>query len=388
MKITVIGGGYVGLSLSILLSKENLVYLLEIDKEKANLINSGISPIKDKEIEERLKEKAVNLIVTTNLSEAYENSNYIVVAVPTNYDIEKGCFDTGIVDKVIGEALDYCPNAYIVVKSTIPVGFIDTIRRKYNNRNIAFSPEFLREGLALYDNLYPSRIVVGDNSEKAKEFAQLLKASAIKNDVQILLTGTIEAESIKLFANTYLALRVAFFNEMDTYAIAHNANAKQILEGVCLDERIGDYYNNPSFGYGGYCLPKDSKQLLSNYDNIPQNLISAIVKSNETRKKFISEEILKKSPKVVGVYRLTMKENSDNFRESSIIDVMLRISGKVSKILIYEPQLSQSKFDGMQIENNLEQFKREADLIIANRMTEDLLDVAGKVYTRDIYTRD
>lgn len=394
MKIAVAGTGYVGLSNAILLSQHNEVYAVDIIQEKVDLINSKISPIADPEIEDYLKSKKLNLTATTDGESVYKDADYIIISTPTNYDEEKHHFDTSTVEEVVSMVTKCNPEGIIVIKSTVPVGFTKRIREQYNNKNIIFSPEFLRESRALYDNLYPSRIVVGTDKEDkkltdaAETFANLLKEGAVKKDIPTLFTGFTEAEAVKLFANTYLALRVSFFNELDTYAELKNLDTKQIIEGVCLDPRIGMYYNNPSFGYGGYCLPKDTKQLLANYSDIPNNIIEAIVKSNTTRKDFVTDRILSNKPKTVGVYRLIMKANSDNFRQSSIQGVMNRLRGEGVEVIIYEPNLTAEEYEGYKIEKDLENFKNKSDVIIANRYNNQLNDVLDKVYTRDIYFRD
>lgn len=388
MKITVVGAGYVGLSIAVLLAQKNEVIVLDVISEKVEMLNLRKSPIEDCELKEYLSQKNLNFSATTNIEAAYRNSDYIVIATPTNYDSNINNFDTNSVESAIRDACQYALNATIIIKSTIPVGFTEEMKLKYNNENIAFSPEFLREGYALYDNLYPSRIIVGDKSHKGRVFAKLLLDGAIKKNVQILYTNSTEAESIKLFANTYLAMRVSFFNELDTYAEVRGLDSKQIIEGICLDYRIGDYYNNPSFGYGGYCLPKDTKQLLANYDKVPNNIMTAIVDANRTRKDFIAERIIQKKPQVVGVYRLTMKNGSDNFRESSIQGIMKRIKGRGIKVIIYEPSLNNDNFCGSEIVHNLNEFKRVSDIIIANRFSKELEDIKHKVYTRDLYGRD
>ncbi|MDE6937529.1 MAG: nucleotide sugar dehydrogenase [Lachnospiraceae bacterium] len=388
MKITVIGLGYVGLANAILLAQHNEVTAVDIIPEKIEMINNRKSPIVDKEIEEYLSGKVQNLLATTDYEAALKDASYVVIATPTNYDPEKNFFDTSSVENAIEKVLLYQPQAVMVIKSTIPVGYVKHVREKYGVENILFSPEFLREGKALYDNLYPSRIIVGEKSERAGIFAELLREGAVKKDMPILLMNPTEAEAVKLFANTYLALRVAYFNELDSYAEIKELDASQIIEGVCLDPRIGAHYNNPSFGYGGYCLPKDTKQLLANYEDVPQNIMRAIVEANHTRKDHITDMILKKHPKVVGIYRLTMKMESDNFRQSAIQGVMRRLRGKGAKVVIYEPALKEESFDGFRVIRDLETFKRMADVIAANRITDELKSVSEKVYTRDIYVRD
>lgn len=389
MKIAVAGTGYVGLSLATLLSQNNEVVALDVIPEKVTKINNRISPIQDEYIEKFFKEKNLNLKATLDYKEAFEGAEFVIISTPTNYDDERNFFDTSSVEDIIEKVLSMNDkNITMVVKSTIPVGYIESIREKYVTDRIFFSPEFLREGKALYDNLYPSRIIVGNKGEKGKEFAKLLKEASLKPDVETLFMNNTEAEAVKLFANTYLALRVAYFNELDTYAEIKGLNSKDIIQGVGLDPRIGTHYNNPSFGYGGYCLPKDTKQLLANYKDVPQNLIEAIVNSNRTRKEFITDEILQRKPEVVGIYRLTMKSGSDNFRSSAIQDIIKNLKAENQTIIIYEPTLNKEEFYGCKIINNLEEFKKMSSLIMANRLSENLIDVKDKVYTRDLFARD
>lgn len=388
MKIAVVGLGYVGLSLAVLLAQRDEVVALDVNTGRVDQVKAGVSPIEDADITDFLKNRDLNLTATTDAARALEGADYVIIATPTNYDTRTNRFDTSTVEGVIAQARRLAPEATVVVKSTIPVGFTERMRAEHGTDRILFSPEFLREGRALHDNLHPSRIVVGDTTPEARRFAELLAAGSLDADVPVLFTGSTEAEAVKLFSNTFLAMRVAFFNELDSYALTNGLDARQIIDGMCLDPRIGCHYNNPSFGYGGYCLPKDTKQLLANYATVPQNLIAAVVESNRTRKDVIADQIVARQPKVVGVHRLVMKAGSDNFRDSSVQGIMKRIKAKGIPVIVYEPVLQDELFYNSPVIRDLDQFKAEADLIIANRLTPDLSDVADKVYTRDLFGQD